>query len=712
MIPQQYLVRMASTILILSSAAQAQSIDGTVDVSDVSYPVVITPTRLRQSLADVPASVTVITADTLRRYGINRIEEALRLVPGMAVSQATGNDFRINFHGTSAISPRRLNVLIDGVSAYRSAFSQVQWSLLPVVLEDVERIEVIRGPDSSAYGPNSMMAVVNILTKHPKDVERGLVSLAAGSHGMVDGVVRLATTVGSTSLRATVSSRHDDGYDHSTTASTGHDSTSVNRLNLRAQHDLSDGSSLDMQASYARGKVDDGLVDLYQATRPDQLINSTQLSARWGKALSAVHELRVDVSHATSSAKQRWISCWPQAAYWREVNELFQSNPEMVRRLLQGLPLPGGSARDNELLVLIATRLFSQGGLQSALAQTTCGRANQDGTETRTQLEVQDTFVMSDQLRFVGGLGLRHQRASSETYFGGAVSNNVHWVFGHAEYRPLDWLTANIGGYAEANSLSGHTFSPRLAINVRLSEQQTVRAVVSKGTRTPDLFEERANWSYTVRDLSVPIDGSTTGRLFTAVQARSDLSSEQIWSHELGYLLVLRRLGLTLDVRLFDDHLSHLISERLTTTDFSPDNSGSVRLTGAELQLNWEVSDRWSTWASYGYLLNREASHIEETMQYARHSGALGVSLALPGAWRASVAHYAASGDGVHELRYARTDLTIAHAFSWGTQAASVSLTLSHLDTPSVNTYQDVTRYFTSTYDSQLSIHGQVRVAF
>lgn len=710
--PKQYLVASAIFVLSGQAQAQAQAIDSALDLSDASYPVVITPTRLRQSLADVPASVTVITADTLRRYGITRIEEALRMVPGMAVSQATGNDFRINFHGTTSISPRRLNVLIDGVSAYMPAFSQVQWSLLPVVLDDVERIEVIRGPDSSAYGPNSMTAVVNILTKHPKDVERGLVSMTAGSHGMLDGTVRLATTVGPTSLRATVSSRHDHGYDHSTSVSAGHDSTSVNRFNLRAQSDLSDGSSLDVQASYVGGKVDEGMGDIFQITPQDHLVTGTQLSARWTKSLSSVHELRVDVSQVNNAAKQSWLSCWPQAAYWPEVYELFQSNPDMINRMLLGQPLTPGSARDNELVVLILTRILSQGGLRRAMATTTCGRGNQDGSESRSQVEVQDTFVVSDQLRIVGGLGMRHQRASSESYFGGAVSNNVQWLFGHAEYRPLDWLTANVGGYGESNSLSGNTFSPRVALNVHLSDQQTVRAVVSKGTRTPDLFEERANWSYTVRDLSIPIDGSTTGRLFTAAKAKSDLSSEQIWSHELGYLLMLRSIGLTFDARLFDDHLSHLISERLTTTDFTPDNTGAVRLTGTELQLNWDVSERWSTWASYGYLLNREATHVEETMQYARHSGAAGVSLAWSQAWRASLAYYAAGGDGVHEARYARSDLTLLHTFLLGAQPGSVSLTLSYLDTPSVNTYQDVTRYFTSTYDSQLSIHGQVRVAF
>lgn len=700
--------------LLPGVAVQAQTHNPGIDFSEADYPVVITPTRLRQSLADVPASVTVITAETLRRYGITRIEEALRMVPGMAVSQATGNDYRINFHGTNAVLPRRLNVLVDGVSAYLPAFSQVEWTVLPVALEDIDRIEVIRGPDSSAYGPNSMTAVVNILTKHPKDVERALVAVTAGARGTLDTTVRLGTTVGSTSVRVTASTQHNSGYERIRSAGGARDSTNIGRLNLRAQHDMSDGSSLDMQASYLGGTMQEGYGDAYQASPPDQHVNSGQISARWTKSLSPFHEVRIEVSHAASSTRQRWISCYPQAAYWPEVVELFQSNPAYVLRMLETRQLPTGlpgTPRDIQLAMAILTRLFSLGGF-AALTNTTCGSANQDGSEARTQIEFQDTYVASDTLRFVGGLGLRHQSAKSQSYFNGEVSNDVQWLFAHAEYRPFDWLTANVGGYGETNSLSGSTFSPRVALNARLSENQTVRAVVSKGTRSPDLFEERADWSYTVTNLSVPMNGSTTGRLFTAVKARGGLASEQIWSHELGYLYIQRQAGLTLDVRVFDDHLSHLISERLSTLDFSPDNSGAVRLTGAEVQARWDPSAAWSTWLSYGYLLNREATHSEEKSQYSRHSGAVGVSVALSRAWRVSAAHYAASGDGVHQLDYERTDLTVQHAFNWWSQPGSLALTLSYLNTPSVSTYLDANRYFTSTYDHQFSLHGQLRVAF
>src|SRR3954468_22745407 len=90
-------------------AAQQQP-DPQLDPTIADYPVVLTPTRLRQSLADVPASVTIITAEMMLHYGITSVPDALRLVPGMAVLQAPGNDYRVNYHGTNILDPHRMNV--------------------------------------------------------------------------------------------------------------------------------------------------------------------------------------------------------------------------------------------------------------------------------------------------------------------------------------------------------------------------------------------------------------------------------------------------------------------------------------------------------------------------------------------------------------------------------------------------------------------------
>jgi iron complex outermembrane receptor protein len=699
-----------AALMSMTGLARAETADPLNELGDASFPVVITPTRLRQSLADVPASVTVISGETLRRYGITSVPEALRLVPGMEVSRVKGDDYRVNYHGTNLASPRRLNVLIDGVSVYRPAYSRVEWSLLPVAMEDIDVIEVTRGPDSASYGPNSMMAVINILTKHPEDVERGLVSVSAGSHGTVDSVVRLSTQVGATSVRATLNVQRDSGYDRVDLPGGDRDSTNAKRLNVRAITELSDGSTLDLQGSVVDGLLQVGYVEDYQVTPADASVLETQWSARWSKSLSANHALQVDLYQARDAARQHWTTCWPQLVYWPEFTALYRTNQAYVVQMAAGNLFPrGGSAQDDQLASQLRQRIFANGMASYSKA---CGDANQDGVENRTQLEVQDTLVLSDQWRFATGFGMRYQRVDSQTYFNGAVGNHIRWAFGHAEYRPLSWLTANVGGYLEYNSLSGRTFSPRVALNARLSDQQTVRLVFSRGTRTPDIFEERAHWNFTVTGLTPAVDGRTSVSMFALAQAQGGLSSERIWARELGYLLHLNHVGLTLDARVFDEHLSDLISDRLIVSDFSPSNQARVRLTGAELQAQWDMSSAWAGHLSYAYVLNRDASKPVETSQYSRHSGSIGLTHAFAQDWRVSALVTAASGDGVNELRHLRTDLTVSRNFLLGSQRGEVSLGISYLDEPAVQTYRDATSYSTASYNHALGVRGGVRLAF
>lgn len=692
-------------------AQQAPTED--IDSTELHYPVVITPTRLRQSLGDVPASVTVITSDTMRQYGITRIEEALRLVPGMAVSRATGNDYRINYHGTDSTTPRRLNVLIDGVSAYRPGFSRVDWTLLPVALEDVDRIEVTRGPNSAAYGPNSMMAVINILTKHPRDVDEGMVSVTVGSHHENGATARLAAKLGDTHVYATANNQRDSGYDNISLRGGAHDSSRVQRLNVRSQTDLGAASSLELQASVVDGKRDVGYVqDWFQITNPDIKNTETLVSGKWTRALSSTHELQVRGLHDKLSTKQTWETCPLKAMFVPDFRSFVLDNTSLVAQIIGTQTLSTGDpVRDSQIAAQLDNILAPVGGVLGGLLQTACGATNQNMVETRTQLEVQDTYVVSDTLRLVGGVGLRYQSADSGTYFNGEVSNTMRWLFGHAEYRPTPKTTFNMGGYGESNSLGRSTFSPRLAVNYHLGESQTLRAVYSQGTRTPDLAEVRSNWTETVTGLTPPVMGSTTGR-FHFYDGNPGLTEERITSMELGYLLMDRSAGLTLDSRLFDDRLTQLASAVTSLETLTISNSGHVRLTGAETQATWDFAPRWSSWLSYAFLLNREASTPVERAQYSRHSGGLGLTHALSNNWRLSLASYGSSGNGYRERRYARTDLSVSHTFRLGPLPGSSTLVMGYLHTPVVNTYLYSVGAYQSSYNDRLSLQGTVRVTF
>jgi len=698
--------------MVRAIADSAEDIDSTA----FSYPVVITPTRLRQSLADVPASVTVITADMINRWGITSIPDALRLVPGMAVQRSQGSDYRINYHGTNIVTPRRMNVLIDGYSVYGSALSRVEWALLPVALEDIDRIEVTRGPDSSAYGPNSMSAVVNILTKRPKDVESAMASVSVGSHGSVEVVARGATQVGAaTQVSLTAQTERNSGYDFGNTPDGGHDSVREKRLNLRAQTEIDRWTSMELQLSHVdtdRGEWYSG--DGWATSLPDLRRVDTQLNARWTHALSGTHELQVKALAQSTLSRQSWSTCWPALILLPAVKAITDAHPEIAAYIshtgdfsvLQTSPLLTMSERFS----LIAA-MASLGGLQAA-QQPVCGASNLNYDESRTQIELQDTYVVSDSLRFVSGGGFRSQRADSKVYLNGEADNMVRWLFAHGEYRATDALTLNAGGYAEANSLGTRSFSPRLAANYKLSDEQTLRAVYSRGTRSPDLLESRGNWAPVLEQINPSFMGSTSGATITVLRGNPNLKEERNTSVELGYLLAVRRWGLVMDTRAFSERLSKLISSFTTTTTLNPENTGSVRLDGVETQANWELGSDWSALLNYAYLVNHDDTSVAEHTQWSRHSGSVGLSHAFNEQWRASAATYLSSGNGQAERGYARTDLTLIHPFRLGTQTASTTWGLSYLHTPTVSSYLSRSGAFTSTYNQRLGLFGKLRVAF
>lgn len=688
-----------------TAAAFAQSPAQSRDLSDGDYPVVITPARLRQSLADVPASVSIITGETLRRYGIRSVPEALRLVPGMAVTHASGPDYRINYHGTNMLSPRRMNVLIDGISVYRPAFSEVIWSQLPVVVEDIDRIEVTRGPNSAAYGPNSMLAVVNIITRHPNDVDRAYASVTLGSQSSVDATGRVAFNLGPSSVSITAQRSKFGGYDKLAQDPNGHDSLTRRMLDVRSRTPLSQTDSLSLRATIVQGTNEVAFGDDFQLSFPDRRYADAYVGAAWTKEFSPEHELQVRIDHARQRDRQSWRTCLPTLALLPEMFNLWRANPLYANALIAGVVPRGGTPQDDALAALAFTAIRALGA--RALSPT-CVTPNQDTLQFRTDVEVQDTLIVSNQLRFVAGVGVRHQGGDSQTYLGGRRSSNLRWVFGNLEGRPLPWLTVNAGGYYESNSLSPSTFSPRLAANLHLTPAQTLRLVLSRGSRSPDIQEQDTHWSYTFTDLTPPLNGSSVARFYQSRVALGDLVSERIRSVELGYLVNVQRYGLLADFKMFRDELSSLISERTNLATLPPTNDGAVTLRGVEAQASLNLSPRWSAFANYAYLENLGATKPLERSQYSRHSGAVGLTHDLGSDWRASMAYFGASGNGLAESRYGRLDLTLLKAGQLNGLGWTATIGLRRLDTPVVSYANGDTSRLYSRFDDRLQGFAQL----
>jgi iron complex outermembrane receptor protein len=663
--------------LLTATASGAQPV--TPDALESSYPAVITPTRLVQSLADVPASVTVITSETIERFGIRSIPEALRLVPGMSVVQATGPDYQISYHGTNTLSPRRINVLIDGISVYRPAFSEVIWSQLPVAIEDVQRIEVTRGPNSASYGPNSMLAVVNIITRNPNDMPLAMAAGTLGTNGVRELTARTGIRFGETAIGITAGTSRDRGFDSLTQDPSGHDSLRIDRLALRSQSRLGSRSTLSLQASLARGTAEVPFIDNFQQSYPDRRFEDIYAGAVWTTQLAQNHELSLRIDRARQSSRQSWRTCLPTVGLLPEMFALWRANPRYANEVLAGR-LPTGGTPTDDALALAAIAAIQ--GLGAGALAPRCVRANQDVIQRRLDIELQDTYVFSDRLRVVGGFGFRDQGGDSQTYLGGEQTSSVRWLFANIEYRPVEPLTLNVGGYTERNSLSPSTFSPRASANLRLAPGHTLRVVFSNGTRSPDIQEQRTDWSYRFEDVTPPFNGSTTAFFYQSRTGPGTLKSERIRSREVGYLWNAQSMGLLLDARVFDDRLTDLISERTNLAGLVPTNAGSVRLTGAELQVNLRLGAGWNGYASYAYLDNRDATNILERTQWSRHSGTVGLSRDFGEGWQAAIAYAGQSGDGYQQSRYGRTDLVFSRAFTVDRSRLQVTIGLQRLDSP------------------------------
>ncbi len=152
--------------------------------------------KKEEPLADAAAAVYVISQEDIRRSNATAIPELFRMVPGMQVAQIDSNKWAVTSRGSNSRFANKLLVLIDGRSIYTAYFSGVFWDEHNLVLEDIERIEVIRGPGGTLWGANAVNGVINIITKHSSETLGGLASAGVGSEEQGTGTVRYGDKLG------------------------------------------------------------------------------------------------------------------------------------------------------------------------------------------------------------------------------------------------------------------------------------------------------------------------------------------------------------------------------------------------------------------------------------------------------------------------------------------------------------------------------------
>ncbi|MFA5910934.1 MAG: TonB-dependent receptor [Vicinamibacterales bacterium] len=197
------LVLLALFVLSVASPGLAQTRPpdlSEMSLEDLMRIEITSVSRREQPASDAAAAIYVITHDAIRRSGMSTIPDLLRLAPGVNVAQGNFNKWAVSVRGFNGLYSNKLLVLVDGRSIYNRLFSGVFWEVGDLMLDDIDRIEVIRGPGAALWGANAMNGVINIVTKTAADTQGGLVRLDGGSSAQ-QGAVRYGGSLGSAHYR-------------------------------------------------------------------------------------------------------------------------------------------------------------------------------------------------------------------------------------------------------------------------------------------------------------------------------------------------------------------------------------------------------------------------------------------------------------------------------------------------------------------------------
>ncbi|HEX4584132.1 MAG TPA: TonB-dependent receptor [Burkholderiaceae bacterium] len=251
-----------------------------------------------ERLSDAAASVFVITADDIRRSGVRSLPEALRLAPNLEVAQASASGYAISARGFNGVgSPaNKLLVLIDGRSVYTPLFAGVFWDDQDVMLEDVERIEVISGPGGTLWGVNAVNGVINVITRSAANTQGGLVPAGIGNRE-ASAAFRYGGKVGADGAYRVYGMYFDRHHTTAEDGTTQDDAWHKSQAGFRMDWSHA-GDSLTLNGNgyvASEGQPSPGSVSITGVTLPlgQVSLSGANLTGRWSRTLEAGSSLSV-----------------------------------------------------------------------------------------------------------------------------------------------------------------------------------------------------------------------------------------------------------------------------------------------------------------------------------------------------------------------------------------------------------------------------------
>ena len=428
---------LATISLLLLQPCQAAELTSWEEGYLQDFPVVLTASRLSQPLSEAPSAMTVIDSEMIRASGFRTVPDLMRLVPGMYVGFADANRPVVSLHGSSDEYAHRMQILIDGRSVYMPPFGGVNWADLPLLIEDIERIEIVRGPASASHGTNSFYGVINIITRDAFSQNGGSVSITDGDASDVSA--RFGRVGEQSDFRFSVGSRSDQGI--SNDILNDHNQTQL--FNFRSNYHPDATNSIDLQLGASNGKYGMGIAGRPEDAFRETTAQSNFVQASWLHVWSASDESRLTFSRTARSSLDPYLCIDSQTC---------QGNNLPAKPIAEGFT---------------KMEVYSQ----------------------RNSLELQNTSRLSNNNRVVWGGGVRSDYADYQLFLGRSYTVNPWQVFAHDEWRVTEIAVLNIGTMFEDDGMGNRSNSPRASLNYHITPQQTVRIGISTATRSPVMSE-------------------------------------------------------------------------------------------------------------------------------------------------------------------------------------------------------------------------------
>src|SRR5213080_3944245 len=545
--------------LFLGSSVSAQN-QGVPDISRMSIEelmnVEVTSVAKRpQRVADAAAAVFVLTQEDIRRSGAASIPEALRMVPGLQVARIDENKWAIGSRGFNGRFDDKLLVLIDGRSVYTPLFSGVYWNVQDVMLEDVERIEVIRGPGATLWGANAVDGVINVITKKAKATQSAIVTAGAGTEERAAGGVRFGSKLGDNTYYRAYTKYFDWGPSAYPSGITAHDGWDALRGGFRADWTPAGANSLTVQG------------DIYRS-RFDETLTVASLSAPYSNTFPN------DGKYSGGNILGRW-------------NHTSEGSSMSLQMYYDNTTITDHS-------------LF--GDHQNIL-----------------DLDFQHGFHVGDSQQFVWGLGYRSIRDKNDASFTvslqpNQVTLNQFSTFLQDEISLVDnRLQITLGSKFERNEFTGFEIEPNARLLWNLTPNQSIWTAVSRAVRTPALTEEGLRLNSAVIPPGAP-GNPTPLPAVLAVFGSHPFNSEDLLAYEVGYRVQATN-SFSADIATFYNNYSNLrtaepgapfLEGSPAPTDvvipFVAANKMSGGTYGVELFADWRVAPKLRLVGSYSYL--------------------------------------------------------------------------------------------------------------